>query len=746
MEEPSKLMLCVCHETHGRVRLRFRALRRAGADVRILKTALSGQKQFLWSDVRASTGSVIVRFDPDSVDRNTAVKLVADLARAVLARTSSKRDPVLTNRSEPFAGKPRNEFSPLSHGVAVALFSGFLLYGLVRRILFRTPLSQGPFSVTGILAAVSTLPLLRLAWSRRRAGRRKGLFLFLAAGCVLAIGTGEAFTALEILWALSLGMFLENLAADTAKRKVRSLLERPPQIVYLWVDGREHPTALETVRVGDVLRIGRGSRIPVDGTVIEGQGLINEAHITGRPYSEVRGVGDFVYAGTSLDQGELHVRTQAAGSETYLRRMVDLAEIYLNQRTKAEARAEELAGRLTRWGMATTLVTLALTGSLDRSLGVLLLMSCPCATVLAVSTAMAAAVAHAARRGVLIKGGRHLETMLKVDCVCLDKTGTLTSSVPEVVDIVPRSPWIDPKRVLTWAASAETKSTHPFSRALVEAARRQGLSTVAPDRCEDRLAEGVRAEMGPDVLLVGNEAFMVSEGIRCGYFKNKALRYLESGHSVVYVARNGKLQGLLCLSNTVRPEARSVMAWLRRDGVTECHLVSGDAGPVVDSLADALSLDGSAGGLTPLKKAEYVERLVQRCSGVLMVGDGVNDAPAFGKAHLSIAVGAAGSPAALEAADITLPDENLTGLVYVRQLSRRTDLTVERNFWFAHTTNLLGAFLAVSSALTPLWGGTLHVLHTLVILWHSGRLLRWTPPEPDPPKIREGGAGHGRAL
>ncbi len=425
--------------------------------------------------------------------------------------------------------------------------------------------------------------------------------------------------------------------------------------------------------------------------------------------------------------GRLQIRAEKVGEATYLAQIIQLVEQSLANRPQAEKQAELLAVRLARMGLAATVGTLVLTRDLSRVFAVLLVMACPCATILAASTAVSATLANAADNHILIKGGLYLERFGATDCFCFDKTGTVTTGIPEVMEVAWDASAINLAEIITLAASAELHNPHPLGRALVKKARDEGYNLINDAVVENVLGRGVRATMGVNTVLVGNRPFMIEEGVATTTYETKARELEGSGRTVVYVAKNSKLLGIIGLAAAVREELAQVMTRLRQDGVKEFHLVSGDTPEVVQVLAQAQGFDGFGAALLPEEKAAYVARLTAQGYTVAFIGDGVNDAPALTKAEVGVAMGAGGSETAIATADIALVDDNLQRLVFVRQLSRQTILIIQQNFWLALVTDILGALLAVAGRLTPVLGGLMHVSHAALIAANSGRLLSWQP-------------------
>jgi cation-transporting P-type ATPase C len=277
------------------------------------------------------------------------------------------------------------------------------------------------------------------------------------------------------------------------------------------------------------------------------------------------------------------------------------------------------------------------------------------------------------------------------------------------------------------AAAAQCHNTHPIAKALVQAAPVNHKPTGNAIRCETILGRGVRAQLGRDHVIVGNLAFMEAEAIAAGHFKTAAGELEKQGCTPVYVARNGRLQGMIGLKYDFKPGSARVLQLLRQAGLSQFHLVSGDTHEVVMRTTGDLGMTSVNGNMLPEDKARFVAQLVSEGQQVAMVGDGINDAPALAQANIGIAMGAGGAEAAIEAADIALVDNRLERIVFIRQLSQRTLRVIQQNHWFAVTTDLLGAVLAIAGLLPPILSGATHIVHTLTILTNSSRILSFQP-------------------
>jgi cation-transporting P-type ATPase C len=579
------------------------------------------------------------------------------------------------------------------------------------------------FSPLGIAALLASAPLLRKA-ARQLRRRKVTLETFLGAGVVAAVAAGEALTAMEILWVQSGADLLSAWVTERSRRSIADILRLSAHHTFILVDGVEVEAEVDSLRPGDVVVLHTGEKVCVDGVIVHGEATLDESPITGRADLVLKGEEQRVLAGTFVREGVIHVRADAVGDHTYLARVLKKVEDAIENRAPIEGEADRLARRLVRIGFVATGGTLLLTGSLWRAFTVMLVMACPCATVLAASTAVSAAISAAAKKGILIKGGRYLEQAGTLNTLCFDKTGTLTTMQPELCRIVPLAGHSE-EELLRLAVSAEAHNHHPLAQAIKAAAAQRGVEATPHHECRYFLGMGMRAEVEDSVLLLGNRRFMDYHGVRLPQSTTTAQHMRSRGLTVLTLARDGEAVALLAFDNTIRPECAAVLRDLRQGGAARVELVTGDEPGAARALAARLGIEGVHAALLPEDKAGIVRRLKSEGSGVLMVGDGINDALALAEADVGVAMGVGGSEAAIEAADIALVGEDLTGLSYVRALSRQTIRTARQNFLLATATNVGGAAFGALGLLSPVAAGLLHIVHTAGVLANSARLLRF---------------------
>jgi cation-transporting P-type ATPase C len=718
----------------GRMRVRVAGLRGKDRQAGWMRDQLLQAAGVVSVEARPVSGSVIVIFNPREVTVRTLLTLIIQQVFRPLAgtdagtRTRTVAEPAPGCRQGCSACERQARAFFGAKLRRVVWLTGWMGYVVLRKWVFRLPLVQTPFSLLGVVALLGALPLAREAIIDITVKKKVTVTPFLAAGSLITIAMGQAFSALQILWIYNVAELTEEYVAQRSRQAIRDILQVAPANAFVMINGMEVETPVSRIRPGDVVAVHTGERIPVDGEVGEGEALVDESSINGRSEAMLRGRGDQVFAGTIISQGVMFIRTVKTGEDTYLAHVMKMVEDSLANKAPVEQKADQLAGRLMKIGFAATALTLLLTLDPMRALTVMLVMSCPCATVLAASSAITAALANAARHSILIKGGLYLETVGKADIYCFDKTGTLTMEQPEVIAVYGRTPSLSEEIILAMAATAESHNQHPMAKAILAAAGERELNPEPHAICDFKAGRGVLCTVGGDaVILVGNRQFMDEHQVDVRWFDRKAARQRSMGNTVVYVARNGVVQGMLGIANPVRPEAVRVLNCLRRDGVKSLHLVTGDSREIAETLMDIFPFDECRAELMPEEKASRVDEL-KRWASVVMVGDGVNDALALARADIGVAMGAAGAEVAMEAADIALADSDLQGLMKVRNLSHQTMRVIDQNHYLAVSTDLIGAALAMLGFLSPVLAGMIHIFHTGGILLNSGRLLHWQPP------------------
>ncbi|WP_415719104.1 heavy metal translocating P-type ATPase [Maridesulfovibrio sp.] len=709
----------VKHSIPGRMRLKVPKLKKN----KLLCSTIESNMQRLAGVSRTRTNpkcaTLVIRYNPLTL----SPEILYETVRELVAVRSIEICPI----------KDRQECGCPQVKKALGYFSFVSAVGgavLISESILGITIAQTLLSPLGFLTVLAAVPLVKEAVRKMRE-KKFGLEGILAGGIIAAVVAGEAMTAFEILWINAGAELLTAWITERSRRAISSILDNTTHHTFILKDGVEVEVEINNLQKDDIVVLHTGEKICVDGTIIDGQGLINEAPITGRADFIHKQPDDQVFAGTFVREGVIYVRADEVGDKTYLARILHKVEDSLENKTDIETTADKLSVRLVKIGLVCTLGTLALTLDPWRAFTVLLVMSCPCATVLSASTPISAAISTAAKNNILIKGGRYLEEVGRCDVACFDKTGTLTGSEPRL-EHIHVTEGISENDLLTYAFSVETHNHHPLAQAIKHEAELRQLSTLPHTVCEYFLGKGMRAELPENEnhfteILVGNKKLTEQFNVRIGSVSRQVSNLKNKGLTVLYVVKDKQPIGLLAFANTIREESAMTLASLEEGGVNRTVLVTGDEPATANDLARILNIPEIHASALPEEKAALVRKLQAEGGKVMMVGDGINDALALAQSDVGVAMGTGGAEVAVEAADIALVDDDLKGLMYIQQLSQDTTKIAYQNFWLATGSNIAGVIMGATGYLSPVMAGFLHILHTMGVIANSSRLLLHSP-------------------
>ncbi|WP_034633504.1 heavy metal translocating P-type ATPase [Maridesulfovibrio bastinii] len=706
----------VRHSIKGRTRLKIKGLKKSSPEWTEIENSFADFVGILNIRINKKGSSVILRYDPTLTDET---KLKSTIELLIPTEEAGSSCPSTCGCSID-TGNP----------VKPALFRFAAISAVMGGVFIRTTLlgltvAETLISPLGIIAVISAVPLIKSSLKSIR-NKKFNLEVFLGASIIAAVAAGEALTAFEVLWINSGAELLKAWITERSRKSIASILDATSHHTFILVDGVEVEAEVSSLKKGSVVVLHTGEKVCVDGEIISGEALLDESPISGRMDFIPRGTGESVLAGTFVRQGVIHVRADKVGDETYLARILSLVEDSLANKAPIEQVADKLAATLVKVGFGATAATFLITGSYWRAFTVMLVMACPCATILAASTAVSAALSAAAKKNILIKGGRYLEEAGKIDTVCLDKTGTLTTNEPVLDSIISISEFSEAE-LLQLAYSVETHNHHPLAQAVKKHAEDKNISPIPHSVCEYYLGMGMRAELEGDEVLIGNKKLMEEYNVALGKTSAKAAPLKKRGLTVLYMAKGRTIVGLLAFDNLIRSESKAVINRLRQNGIRGTVLITGDEKNTASELSRKLGIAECYPSLMPQEKAEIVSNIQAERKTVMMVGDGINDALALAQSDIGVAMGAGGSEVAIEAADIALVNDDLEGLVYVHSLSRETLKVVNQNFWIATGSNLIGVILGAVGALSPVMAGMIHIAHSAGVLANSSRLLNYSP-------------------
>lgn len=537
----------------------------------------------------------------------------------------------------------------------------------------------------------------------------------MSVGALAALAVGEWATAAVVAFFMRVGDYAERFTAERARHAVKRLTELAPATARVERDGEEREVPVAEVRVGEVVVVRPGERIPVDGEVVAGHATVDQAAITGEAMPVEVGPGARVFAASLARLGSVRVRAGAVGEDSTFGRVIRMVE----EAQAHRARVHLIADRFSAYYLPVVAGIAALTFLLGRdplATAAVLVVACSCSFALATPIAMLASIGAGAKRGLLVKGGKYLEALARADVLLLDKTGTLTLGQPAVTDVVPLEGAREDE-VLLLAASAERYSEHPLAEAVRRCARERGIQLLEPERFEAIPGQGVRARVNGTVVTVGSRRLAPP-----GAAASVVARLEAQGKTALIVGKDGTPVGAIAAADTLRPEVPAALARLRTLGLKRIQLLTGDHERVASPLAQRLGIPFRA-GLLPEDKIRIVREYQARGHTVVMVGDGVNDAPALAQADVGIAMGAAGTHVALEAAPVALMREDWSLVPELFRIARRTMGVVRLNIGFTAVYNLAGLTLAALGILPLFLAAAAQSLPDLGILANSSRLL-----------------------
>jgi Cd2+/Zn2+-exporting ATPase/Cu+-exporting ATPase len=535
-------------------------------------------------------------------------------------------------------------------------------------------------------------------------------------GVIAALIVGEWVTAAIVVVFMRVGEAVENFTTESARRAVKELTALAPQTARVEREGAEHEVPLAEVRIGETVIVRPGETIPVDGEVVAGHATVDQAAITGESLPVEVAPGSHVFAATLARLGSLRVRVVRLGADTTFGRVVKMVE----EAEAHRADVQRFADRFTAYYLPVVTGVAALTFLLSRnplSAAAVLVVACSCSVALATPVAVLASIGSGAKRGLLIKGGKYLEALARADVLLVDKTGTLTLGQPQITDVIALTD-LPAADALALAASAERYSEHPLAEALRAAARARNVPLADPQDFEALPGLGVRATVGGQAVALGNRRLVPeAEGLRV------SAELEGQGKTLLFLARNGRLAAVFAAADTLRPEVPAALAEVRALGVRHIELLTGDNERTAAALAEKLGVAYRA-NLLPEHKIEVVKSYQAQGRTVVMVGDGVNDAPALAQANVGIAMGAAGADIAIEAAHVALLRDDWALVPEVLRIAQRTMRVVKLNLAFTALYNFVGITLAAFGILPPVLAAAAQSLPDLGILANSARLLR----------------------
>lgn len=601
-----------------------------------------------------------------------------------------------------------------------AISGGMLITAYIFHLVGVVPPSRALLFVAAITAGV---PTAIRAFQALRA-KAFSIDLLVTIAVVGALIIGEYMEAAVVSFLFVFGAWLEARTLEKTRRSLRDLVDLAPQEAQVMRDGVAVTVSVDDVVAGDHVVVHSGGKIPVDGIIISGRALINEATITGEPVPASKKVGEKVYSGTIVDSGFIGLTAEQVGDDTTFAQIIELVEEAQETKTKAQRFLDRFAQIYTPAIVVLSVIVLIFSQNIEFAL-TFLVIACPGALVISTPVSMVAGLGNGARHGVLVKGGDALERFSKIDTMVFDKTGTLTVGRPEITEVFAVGTH-DADTTLLLAARLELASEHPLGKTIVDEARERGFEvTIAPTEVEVIKGGGIRGQVDGHLVAVGSRRVLATMGVDLpAAAGDHAVLREQGGNTAVFAVVDGVLAGVISIADTIRPEARDAIAAMRRRGVKTFYMLTGDNRHTAALVASELGIDEVRAELLPADKVRIVQELKDAGHRVAMVGDGINDAPAIATADVGLAMGA-GTDVSIQTADVILMGNRIDQLVHAYSLAKATVRNMKQNTVIALGTVVLLLTGVLFQKVFMATGMLVHEVSVLVVIINAVRLVRF---------------------
>jgi cation-transporting P-type ATPase C len=718
------LLLCeVVHELPGRIRVRCRALRYLGNYAAELEERLGNVSCIESATVSVITSNVLIYFDGDC-ETAEGIREITEEMISLFSLQAYKAE--REEKAQLTVNERRIQEEPISEMVTrVVVTTVSLLFAALRRTGQPAPTTfLRRFTNMSALTSISlSIPIFKSGISSMLKTLRPNADTLSATAILMSLIAGRGVSALTIIWLAEIAELLTGITMDRTRKAIREMLSLGEEFVWkINPAGRTVKVNIEEIGAGDRLVVHAGEKISVDGVVDRGEASVDQASITGEFFPVRKAEGEPVFAGTVVKNGNLTILAEKVGDETAVARIVHMVEEAAQHKASIQSFADKFSAQFIPFNFALALIVFLVTKSPTRALN-MLIIDYSCGVRLSTATALSSAICTAARSGILIKGSNYLELLESIDTLILDKTGTVTEGKPQIASIIPVNGTMQPRYIIERAAAAEETSAHPMAVAVLNRVRKSGWRIPEHGETKTHVARGVETSINGDLIRVGSRRFMNESGIDTSIIHDDIYRLARLGENVIYVSENKRLLGALGVQDTLRENMKKSLNRLRYMGIDDIILLTGDAEQQAEIIASRMAMDRYEAEVLPKDKAEMVLRLQSKGVRTIMVGDGINDAPALAYADVGIAMGGTRTDIAMEAADITIKSDDPLLIPGVFRHAKKTMNIIKQNFATAIGVNTIGLVLASLGVLPVTWSAVLHNSTTILVVLNSVRLL-----------------------
>lgn len=722
-DEKRLMTIELAHQLPGRVRIRCDALKYLDHVKTELVEGLQGHHHIEQVQLNPITGSLLVFYGSEHANSEEIVSLLEDhiTGFALLAYEKQREQSSSVDVQE--RRLQDHSFVDIAKRVAVSLGS-LGLFGLVsalrghhmrgwRRILLAPP---------AVVSIALSVPIFASGWESLRKTRRPNADTLTSTAVITALLTGRSLSALVTILLADVAEMMTAYTMENTRKAIGDMLSVGDEdVLVVTPEGHLVQKPVSQLDAGEIISIQTGDKISVDGVITEGEAFIDESAITGEYFPVRKQLGGQAYAGTIVKSGQLRVEVQRVGDDTTVARIVYMVESALGRKAQIQTYADRFSARLIPVNFALAAAVFALTRNVNRALS-MLIIDFSCGVRLSTATALSACIHNAARNGVLVKGGNYVEALAEADSLILDKTGTITEGKPRVTSIHTTKHCTE-KELLQVAAAAEEESSHPLAHAVLEQVKRSGHPIPEHGMVEVVPGRGLSTTVAGKRIIIGNRKYMHECQIDLEELRSEIRSLEHKGEIIIYVARDDSFLGVIGIHDAVKPSMKKALNRLRNLGFDDVRLLTGDIAFQAEKMAARMHMDDFGAELMPEDKVKTLLHMQSNGSRVIMIGDGINDAPALAYADVGIAIGNTRTDVAIESANVTITNDDPLLIPSVIQLSRNTMTTVQNNFRMVVGINALGIILSAVGWLPVVWGSVLHNSSTILVVLNSGRLL-----------------------
>ena len=719
------LLYCeVVHKIRGRVRIRSKALKFLGRLKNEIEEQLEQVRYIESAKISSITGTIVIYFDDISVTDDNLISLIQNTLNVYLVEIY--RNEKVENNKNIVIERKLQEESPEEIIKRMAAAGLLLVYNFFKKAP-AVPIS----GVKRILNA-NTLSIMSLAAPVISNGlgslvknKRPNADTLSSSAIISSLLLGKEKTALTIM---IMEEFAELLTVYTMK-KTRGAIKDMLSVGenYVWKvmeNGSIQKVAIEEIKKGDKIVVQTGEKISVDGLILKGEAYIDQSSITGEYMPVTKKIGESVFAGTIIKNGNITIEAEKVGDERTVSRIIKLVEDANFNKAQIQNYADNFSAQLIPLNFLLAGIVYGATRNIQKAMS-MLVIDYSCGIRLSTAAAFSAAINTAAKNGILIKGSNYIEEISKADTIIFDKTGTITEGRPSVQTVKILDKNIGENQMLSYAAAAEETSTHPLAVAILNEIKERGLEIPTHSENKVVVARGIETEVENSTIRVGSKKFMEENGISTENFNDEVKFILGRGEILIYVAQGTNLIGLIGVTDPPRENIKKTINRLRGQGIDEIVLLTGDLEQQAQTIASRMSIDSYESELLPEDKARNILALQSRGSNVIMIGDGINDAPALSYANIGVALGSTRTDVAMEAADITITKDDPLLVPEVIGLSKKTVRTIKENFAMAIGINSFALVLGATGILPAIYSSIIHNMSTILVVGNSLKLLKY---------------------